>query len=219
MKQGPDKVLECPNCKTAIIIFTLASGNTVDAQTWTDGKMIAPMLPQLPALTKCSTCAHYFWLSEATVIGEIPLWGPELDKIPENWKKAERVRDLTEIEYLEAIRKGAALNRDQELYLRLGAWWAGNDPQRDMNYTPEASGFIRTHEGIHNLKRFSGLLDENNPQERLFKAEAMRELGLFSEALNLLVFNFPKEYENNVNLIRDLAEKKDFLLREIIEQL
>ncbi|MDP3720920.1 MAG: hypothetical protein Q8R09_00555, partial [Anaerolineaceae bacterium] len=141
----------------------------------------------------------------------------ELDKIPENWKKAERARDLTEIEYLEAISKGAALNRDQELYLRLGAWWAGNDPQRDMNHTPEASGFIRTQEGIHNLKRFSGLLDENNPRERLFKAEAMRELGLFSEALNLLVFNFPKEYENNVNLIRDLAEKKDLLLREIIE--
>ncbi len=217
MKQGPDKVLECPNCKTAIIIFTLASGNTVDAQTWTDGKMIAPMLPQLPAITKCSTCTHFFWLCEAKVLGEIPLWGPELDKIPENWKKAERVRDLTEIEYLEAISKGAALNRDQELYLRLGAWWAGNDPQRDMNHTTEASGFIRTQEGIHNLKRFSGLLDENNPRERLFKAEAMRELGLFSEALNLLVFNFPKEYENNVNLIRDLAEKKDFLLREIIE--
>ena len=96
MKPGPDKVLKCPRCETPTIIFTLASGNTIDAQTWTDGKMIAPMLPQLPALTKCRTCGYFFWLSEAEVIGEIPLWGPELEKIPETWKKAERVRDLTE---------------------------------------------------------------------------------------------------------------------------
>ena len=196
MKQGPDKVLACPNCKAATIIFTLASGNTVDAQTWTDGKMIAPMLPQLPALTKCRTCSHFFWLS-----------------------KAERVRDLTETEYLEAISKGAALNRDQELYLRLGAWWAGNDPQRVVNGTRQASDFLRTKESSRNLKNFCDLLDENNPRERLFKAEAMRERGLFPEALDLLVFNFPKEYEKTVNLIRGLAEKKDLLLREIIDQL
>ena len=54
MKPGPDKVLACPNCRAPAIIFTLLSGNTVDARRWTDGKMDAPMLPQLPALTKCS---------------------------------------------------------------------------------------------------------------------------------------------------------------------
>lgn len=215
MIPGPDKVLKCPQCETPTIIFTLASGNTIDAQTWTDGKMIAPMLPQLPALTKCRSCAHFFWLSDAEILGEIPLWGLELENIPESWKKAERVRDLTEIEYLEALKAGAAHNRDQELYLRLGAWWAGNDPQRVIDYNRQTIDFLRTKEGIQNLKLFCDLLDENNPRERLFKAEAMRELGLFSEALNLLVFSYPKEFENIVNLIRELSEKKDSLLKEI----
>lgn len=215
MKPGPDKVLKCPHCETPTIIFTLASGNTLDAQTWTDGKMIAPMLPQLPALTKCRTCGHFFWLSEAEVIGEIPLWGPELEKIPETWKKAERVRDLTETEFLEALKSGAANNRDQELYLRLGAWWAGNDPLRGIDGNSNNIEFSRTTEGTQNLKQFCDLLDENNSRERLFKAEAMRELGFFAEALSLLVFSYPKEFENIVNLIRELAEKKDLLLREL----
>lgn len=217
MKPGPDKVLKCPRCETPTIIFTLASGNTIDAQTWTDGKMIAPMLPQLPALTKCRNCGHFFWLSEAEVIGEIPLWGPELEKIPETWMNAERVRDLTETEFLEALKVGAARNRDQELYLRMGAWWAGNDPLRFINGNSKHVEFSRTTEGIQNLKLFCALLDENNPSERLFKAEAMRELGLFSEALILLDFHFPKEYETIAKVIRELAEKKDMLLKEIIE--
>ena len=217
MKPGPDKVLKCPRCETPTIIFTLASGNTIDAQTWTDGKMIAPMLPQLPALTKCRNCGHFFWLSDAEVIGEIPLWGPELEKIPETWKNAERVRDLTETEFLEALIVGAARNRDQELYLRMGAWWAANDPLRFTNGNSKHVELSRTTEGIQNLKLFCALLDENNPSERLFKAEAKRELGSFSEALNLLEFQFPKEFEAIVKLIRELAEKKDMLLKEIIE--
>lgn len=218
MKQGPDNVLECPECKAPIIIFTLLSGNTVDARTWTDGKMIAPMFPQPPALTRCSECSHYFWLKDAKVLGEIPLWGPELENIPESWKKAARVRDLTESESLEALRTGAAHNRDQELYLRTCAWWAANDPLRSQN--PDAGNSLqmtRSPETTANLRQLQDILEPENHFERLLKAEVMRELGQFSDAVALLQAEFPEALRKTAALIRELAQNNDPIVREVLE--
>ncbi len=89
MIPGPDKVIECPKCKGLARVFTLISGNTFGARRWTDGKMIAPMLPSPPAITKCQHCGHYYWISDAKVIGELPLWGEKEREIPSTWKEAE----------------------------------------------------------------------------------------------------------------------------------
>ena len=42
------------------------------------------------------------------------------------------MRDLSESESLEAISRGMARNRDQEIHLRISAWWAGNDAFRSL---------------------------------------------------------------------------------------
>jgi hypothetical protein len=219
MIPGPDKLIECPNCKALARVFTLLSGNTFGAKRWTDGKIFAPMLPRPPAITKCRNCGRYFWLSDAKVIGELLLWEPEAEKIPSEWKAAEPVRELSEAEYIEAIKIGMAHNREQELYLRIHAWWASNDRLRFNQDAGEQAQTIFKHsaEAIMNLERLLNLLDITDPDERLMKAEILRELGRFDEAIQLLEFDFPSKYTSIVTLIRDLARRKDSLVREIPE--
>ncbi len=62
---GPTIVRECPKCRVPIEEPTMASGNTIGARFWSDGKMVAPMLPNYPWLVKCSKCKHLFWVDEA----------------------------------------------------------------------------------------------------------------------------------------------------------
>lgn len=53
MQLGPDKYYKCPNCGAYLYTHTLLSGNTFGAREYSDGKMVAPMLPECPNLTKC----------------------------------------------------------------------------------------------------------------------------------------------------------------------
>jgi hypothetical protein len=63
MMLGPDCILACPICHAAARVSTLLSGNTFGAILFTDGKMIAPMLPEMPALARCKGCGVFYWLS------------------------------------------------------------------------------------------------------------------------------------------------------------
>ncbi|MBN1922516.1 MAG: hypothetical protein JW892_14810 [Anaerolineae bacterium] len=227
MRPGPDKVIECPHCRTPARVFTLFSGNTCGARTWTDGKTIALMLPQPPFITKCSGCNHYFWLSEAKVIGEIPVWEPEMwlnprtwRRIPGKWRAAKHVRELSEMESLEAIGVPVAHNIEQEVHLRVRAWWASNDPMRSRDQCEGAqiqTASPRSLEATMNLEHLLELLDESDPYERIVKAEVLRELGRFDDAIGLLDFNFPSEYAGVAALIRGFAKKKDPVVREILK--
>jgi len=219
MIPGPDKVIECPKCKELARVFTLVSGNTFDARRWTDSKMVAPMLPQPPAVTKCKHCGHYYWVSDATEIGELSLQRADAEKMPSKWKSAERVRELSETEYLEAINTGVADTKEQELHLRIHAWWAGNDSLRSRAQSPGSQTRTvptRSIEATMNLERLLELLDISKPSQRLMKAEVLRELGKFDDAMRVLDFHFPSGYASVVALIRNLAHKKDPMVMEIV---
>ena len=219
MRPGPDKVCECPKFKGPARVFTLLSGNTLGAEVWTDGKMIAPMLPTPPEITRCQHCGHYYWISDAKVVGYLGyLHDDETLKVPSAWKTAERVRELTEAEYLEAIRLGAADNGEKELRLRIWAWWSSNDPLRTKSQRPinrTNSVFIRSPEAIMNMERLLELLDIKELNQRLKKAELLRELGRFDDAINLLDHPFPRKYKTIVALVRRLAQEEDFIVRKI----
>src|SRR5690349_16185490 len=71
MTPGPDQIVACPHCQGLAKYLTLMSGNTFDARVWTDGKRIAPMLPQPPPVVKCRHCARCYWLADAKKIGTV----------------------------------------------------------------------------------------------------------------------------------------------------
>ncbi len=62
------------------------------------------MLPQYPEITKCHGCAAFYWVSDARRIGEIDYNDDSKRRqIPEAWREAERIEELSEDEYLQAL--------------------------------------------------------------------------------------------------------------------
>ena len=55
----------------------MASGNTFGARQWTDGKMEAPMLPDLPRVTRCHACGGFFWVERARQLGAFEPWSED----------------------------------------------------------------------------------------------------------------------------------------------
>ena len=86
MMPGPDYVYQCPDCGNLITRGSLRSGNTFGAKIYSDGKRIAPMLPEFPDLTKCRKCNSIFWLSKLVELGSYK-WNDEIDA---NWQKIGR---------------------------------------------------------------------------------------------------------------------------------
>lgn len=218
MLPGPDQVIACPSCGAFALVSTLMSGNTCGARFWTDGKMLAPMLPTPPSVTKCRHCRGYFWVADAKIVGEVAPWEHDSETIPKEWRRAEPVADLAEAEFLEAITLSVARNKDEEMHLRVSAWHAGNDAYRegvDANRGALPPSWKHSPEAIDNLERLAALLTESDPDRRLMKAEIMRELGRFPEALRLLRGRFPRDYTFSARFIRDLTKKEDPIVREL----
>ena len=127
MLPGPNYVYKCPKCENLISKGSLASGNTIGAKLYSDGKTIAPMLPQFPNLTKCKKCNHIFWLSKNKEIG---CYNDFEEKLLE-WRNADVAEFLTIDEYFSALELNIAENISEERYIRQRIWWAYNDRVRN----------------------------------------------------------------------------------------
>ncbi len=98
----------------------------------------------------------------------------------------------------------------KERYVRLRAWWAGNDGRRSAKARSPLSDSEKA-----NLRRLADLLDEAGGHDRIMKAEILRELGQFDEAMSLLTQPFDDELSRAVAIIKDLVAKKDQFVAEI----
>ena len=65
------------------------------------------------------------------------------------------------------------------------------------------------------MHALADLLQEKKHDERLLKAEIMRELGLFDQALALLARPFRPGLRSAADFIIELAKKKDPWVREL----
>jgi len=71
MTPGPTLIICCPRCGALAQQPTAASGNTLGARYWTDGKMVAPRLPAATEITRCAYCAAYYWVRTAKKVGQL----------------------------------------------------------------------------------------------------------------------------------------------------
>lgn len=206
MLPGPTIIRKCSSCGGFIKQSTIRSGNTFGATCWTDGKKITPMLPETPRLIKCRLCEGLIWLDEQEKVGEIDLRERDDNK----FKGACPYIIPVFQDYLAKLEMGVS-DEETEFYLRNRAWWAGNDERRREEPDKPMSG-----EEISNLRAFLALLDkEEHESQRLLKAEAMRELGMFEEAKALLSWSFSEEISQAVAIISELIEQKITSVREI----
>ena len=109
----------------------------------------------------------------------------------------------TEHDYLTALESGTADTEDKICDIRIRLWWVGNDPIRESGV-----GTLPPHH-MENLTRLAPLLSENDPQQRLMKAEVFRELGFFEDARRLLEWEFPEELFEAVWFLAQLGIRKD----------
>jgi len=177
MVPDADVIIACPHCAAPARVFQIMSGNTLDAITWTDGWMDAPMLPRAPRITRCHACARIYWVFLATQLGFQPL-----DHEGE-YKDTPHIAPLNEADCHEALAEGLAANEELELELRVFTWWRGNDAFREPDHAP---GFSTSPEAVANMERFIAMTENGDEDLLLFRAEAQRHLGRFSEALDTL---------------------------------
>lgn len=243
MTLGPTIVKKCPGCGQLIEEITITSTNNIGAVYWTDGEYFAPMDPPLPALVKCPLCEEMVWLQELEVLGIKGgrLWDGALEQMRKQRLADEegsdtvgeggRIEDfdgslpfinLKAGDYFELLKKGG-LDRKKTLFLRLHAWRAENNSRRTSSEFPKLyeMGYDREmlplrDKEVVNMEALAAMLDERKHQERMLKAEIMRELGRFDQALALLAKPFKPGLRRFAVFIKDLTEKKDPWVRELL---
>lgn len=206
---GPDIIRECSKCKTKLEQHTTMSGNTFGAHFWTDGRMVAPMLPDRPWLIKCPKCQSLLWIDELEKLGEQGSW--EKDK---KWTDTVDPDLPLEEDYL-CILQDNRLSDKKKLYAHRRAWWLANDAHRSSKVKTVA--FSESQKV--NLQKLAALLNEENPDQRIMKAEVFRELGQFDDCIKLLLFSFESKRHTEVaDYIRSLAEQNASIVREIARE-
>jgi hypothetical protein len=221
MVPGPTHIIACPSCGGLHQQLTFMSGNAFGARRWTDGKVDAPMYPVTPRFISCVHCHGSFFIEEARVIGDIP-FGPDSSLAPPEWQNAPRILWPHIEDYKKRLAQAGADNPERVRYLRMHLWWALNDILHSRNTPSFKSGRIdnpvpgkqkEEYEGLfrENLEALSGMLSDS-AQDITVKAEIMRELGKFDDAIALL----PASYALSIHdLIRERAAARDATVSEL----
>lgn len=175
MIPGPILIIPCPVCSFQGKKRTLISGNTFGAVLWSDGKKVAPMLPEYPYLVKCRKCGSFFYTREKDAIGEYSWSDQEKDK----WPNVDFFEFPSFTEYFEAL--GTEID---ELYIRHMAFKSYNDYIRN-NKEDEITMDMRDLY-FDNLKSLLYLFSEEEPKEIFSLIEINRQLGRFEKCKELL---------------------------------
>jgi len=203
---GPTLIKSCSYCGEYFDQQTLMSGNSFGAITWTDGKTEAPMLPETPWMVKCPHCSKLLWLREQETVAEVE----RADK--RNHYANSKPYEVLKLKDYWRVLEGYDLEQQQELYLRIRAWWKGNDKRRGS----EIKSTLSSKEAS-NLRALEALLDTSHSPERLMAAEIKRELCEFNDTEKLLIEVMAGEFEHAAIAIADLAIRKDPYVAEIKE--
>lgn len=210
MRLGSDIYYKCPKCGAYLYTHSLISGNTFGARFFSDGKMAAPMLPEFPNLTKCRKCETIVMLSRLDEVVEDGsqkgLFGKYLRLFPRTKiknKETEQVRELKEYQDINSpfigryecmhlgigdLYKALDVFPNDELYIRLKIWreYNGLFRHRFFDSGNISHPILDSQDYKDNCCRLLNLLNKEDDDERLIMAELNRNLGNFTECLDLI---------------------------------
>lgn len=202
MLPGPPIYKQCPHCAKCFMEFSLMSGNTFGAILWSDGKLDAPMLPTTPLLVVCPFCQGLVWCNEVPEI-EDPMASFELFLLTSEAKEY----DEPTIDQYAHFLATHTLDADKARYVCIQLWWMHNDVRRkaDQRIPLRADEYTNLEQLIH-------LFDEKDTEQRLMKAEVLRQLSRFAEADALLKQVNDRAYADVVARLRTLVHAQDAAL-------
>ena len=200
MLQGLPLIIKPPGKTTLLQYPTYFFTNKRFALYWSDGKCEAPMLPEKPLLCKNPEDGSLFWLDDCKNRSR---WkSRKYRNHHDDWNHAKQIELPSDQDYLAAIGTELTSSRRKMYYVRQRCWWAANDILRDKIQTSLSA------EHLKNLSEFVKMIWVWNQSNRLLKADALRQLSRFDEALSLLDYQFSKAKEPSAKIIRELATKK-----------
>lgn len=179
MIPGPNYIYQCPQCENLISCESIASGNTFGSRQYSDGKRVAPYLPDYPVITKCKKCNTIFWINK---LKEVGTFNRRTADVPE-WEQAEAAEFLSITDYFTALETGVAENTDEEIYLRQDILWAFNDRYREGDVSRQGETDVRF---TANNAALMQLLDPALEEHRILMAELYRYEGRFDDCMKML---------------------------------
>lgn len=211
MIPGPELIKECPHCHGNFKEGSIESGNTFGATYWTDGKREAPMLPDQEWLLVCPHCGAGFWSDDLEPIDALDFYHGVSESLVEKYSQTPSAKTPSISDLHQALFNETEDNERIE-YLRIKIWWTGNDVRRENPDGPAMTVLEK-----ENLVALIPLLgqDERDEQALVMKAEALRELGRFDDALNVLDKITNERLVKTVDQIRQLAGKGDWVVRKV----
>jgi hypothetical protein len=207
MIPGPDLIYKCPKCGRKAVCGSIRSGNTCGARFYSDGKRIAPMLPEFPYIIKCKGCMTFYWLEEENNIGEYEYWDNKNGKNTFKGEDIDRARFLSLNEHVEAINLKIYNTVSEERFLRVRLWWAFNDNYREGGEIILNNDDRDIYES--NCVKLIEISDKNEIDEKIRCAELYRNLGDYVECKNILETIHDKEYGWIKKLLKKECEKNN----------
>ena len=203
MIPGDDYIYKCPNCGSLLKNRSFVSGNNFGAKLFSDGKQIAPMLPDYPNLTKCKKCNSIFWLSNLEKIAKYNSWK---DKNAE-WGNA----DYADFLEIKDLCRALEITKDkkEETIIRQLIWWTINDRVRNDKQIFNDESDKDLYE--QNCNILLTLLSEEDFNQRIMIAELYRNLGKFEQCL-AIIKNLPTDFEWLKDEFSQQCEKKNSLV-------
>lgn len=201
---GPDLFFACPHCKTVLRRWSIGSGNTFGSTLWSDGYLDAPMLPRAVQVTRCPSCAKTFFIEDAEDLGEYWTYGSyrkdSKEALQAGYKKAPAVKEATPDVLSELILH--TQDPDRLRYLRIQKWHIDNQAFRN----PKTKEPVQLPAGFNgNLEQLVSLLENDRGQDQIMKAEALRELGRYTQAIKSLL-DIDAEFGWVADQIRSMAQ-------------
>ncbi len=192
---------ECPYCCVNLSHSIPTNSTAEDAIFYSDGFAIGPHLPKVSKLVQCPVCDEVFFY--------------ELLEIQLDLNEKESYTEAVEpsMEHYFELLNTKELSHDQQIYLRKELWYYGT-------HHPVGSDALLNHPDfkmrwIENLENLEALLDAENPEQILLKAEANRHLGRFDRCLELLESNELSRCD--IKFIKTLRKKANKGNTEVFE--
>lgn len=211
-RPGPDRFLACPHCGARARKGTFSSLSFMGSSRWSDGKRCS--IPRLgPGIAACHRCERCFRLDDAKHVDPAEFQDPE-GAFPSGfrWGYPPHVRELSEVEYLDALARGDFPDSPDVLRrVRFEAWWARNDPARAPGFVGLDAG-AWTPRARANVGALSDSLGDA-PHELHVRGEVLRELGAFAESRRMLEAALAIADSPDVRRLLELCEQRDSQVR------
>jgi hypothetical protein len=172
-------VLECPECGEKYLVSNESNLLSEKEILFSDGFYFDEQIWRTPGIIGCVTCELGFFPQKGKIIAT-----PDWEDFNQNWAHLKKAEPPTAGALALELRARKNMNIETEKIIRKEFWYAANhtEPGRALFANNEK---FRNY-WISSLIRYEEILNSENPDEIMIKAEINRNLGRFETCLSLL---------------------------------